>query len=115
MLLKQGANSMKYTKRLRKYIFKYKGRLFLGFLLGTLFSACDIIIPFLIGCIIDIFDEISYCSSFVCSDSLIDSIIKILLIILSLVILLILFNYFFVCAVSYIFTLFNGYYGVFTL
>ena len=41
MLLKQGANSMKYTKRLRKYIFKYKGRLFLGFLLGTLFSALN--------------------------------------------------------------------------
>lgn len=100
MLLKQGANSMKYTKRLRKYIFKYKGRLFLGFLLGTLFSACDIIIPFLIGYIIDIFDEISYCSSFICSDSLIDSIIKILLIILSLVILLILFNYFFGIIIS---------------
>ena len=100
MLLKQGANSMKYTKRLRKYIFKYKGRLFLGFLLGTLFSACDIIIPFLIGYIIDIFDEISYCSSFVCSDSLIGSIIKILLIILSLVIILILFNYFFGIIIS---------------
>ena len=91
---------MKYTKRLGKYIFKYKGRLILGFLLGTLFSACDIIIPFLIGYIIDIFDEISYCSSFVCSDSLIDSIIKILLIILSLVILLILFNYFFGIIIS---------------
>ena len=91
---------MKYTKRLRKYIFKYKGRLFLGFLLGTLFSACDIIIPFLIGYIIDIFNEILYCSSFVCSDSLIDSIIKILLIILSLVILLILFNYFFGIIIS---------------
>ncbi len=91
---------MKYTKRMRKYIFKYKGRLFFGFLFGTLFSACDILIPFIIGNIIDIFEDTLSLSSTQGIELGIQNIITHILYIAALVILLILFNYLFGIIIS---------------